>query len=392
MMSKAHICMVSDQPLANILPTLVPELKPDTVYLLTSEQQRQKGNGEAQKNVFSHLGITAEIIPIGSAFNLEEVQKVVQQLIDSHPQQQLLLNATGGTKPMSIAAYELCYSADIRVFYLQSEQIIWLNPLQDESMSLSQSLSLSDYLNAHDIEVTDYVTNKVPQARSELAGIWAKRARKHSQPYARLNYYAQQASNDRLTATLDAKDNKGNGLSVILDELERLQMLQQQAAQITFADEDARFFANGGWLEEWLFSELMQLKQKYPTITSVARSVSVELHNQQTQQPVRNELDVIAIVNNRLWVFECKTKRMQGKHQPRGENEAQHMIYKLAGLMKSLGGLRTCGCVVSFNALSDYDKARAELFDIGTIDGRNLAELRSQLAQLLGLRAHASHQ
>ena len=61
------------------------------------------------------------------------------------------------------------------------------------------------------------------------------------------------------------------------------------------------------------------------------------------------------------------------------------MIYKLAGLMKSLGGLRTKGCVVSFNELRDQEKSRADLFDIAVIDGKNLKHLRSQLCTVLKL-------
>jgi len=84
-----------------------------------------------------------------------------------------------------------------------------------------------------------------------------------------------------------------------------------------------------------------------------------------------------------MWVFECKT-RTYGNFSTHGEE----MIYKLAGIMRNMGGIRTRGCVVSFNALRDIEKSRADLLNIDVVDGRNLRKnsFRSKLVQIFGLK------
>ncbi len=386
--------MVSDQPLANILPLLNKAIKPNIAYLLTSKQQANKNHHKTQADIMKRLGVKqVKTINIDNAFDLEEIQKKVQLIINQHQQDNILLNATGGTKPMSIAAYELCFSDNIDVFYLQGSNIIWLNPINKAPLPIESSLPLHNFLLAHQINIIDKDDTKISQTRQSLAKTWAGRGEKHTKIFATLNYYAAQANNNKLSAQVKPSDWETD-LHYLLEELEHENMLNITQEHIKFTDENTRFFANGGWLEEHVFNTLLTLQQSHPEITSVARSVKIKLplakEPRHLKNKENNELDVIAIVNNQLWVFECKTKKMRSSNHNNQHNEddSQHMIYKLAGLMKSLGGLRTKGCVVSFNQIADIHKTRAQLFDITCIDSKNIKDLKSKLAQLL---IHSSH-
>lgn len=392
-MRNIHICLVSAQPLINILPALAPSLQPDLVYLLTSKQQ--VSNADHQSQVLKELGIATEAKHFDDAYDLEAIQALVEDILQQHPDDQLMLNATGGTKPMSIAAYESFYFADAAdnerpVFYFQDDHVIWLHPQNREPLHLEQTLTLRQFLRAHGLQVTDENSKKVPQRLAELAASWARRAEKHRTLYGTLNYLAAKAANT-LKTDCSSQISSNRDFDNLIYELEQKQLLSYNPKNrlMTFPDEEARFFVNGGWLEEHLFSVLTELQQDYPEkISAVSRSISVEFINptpRQQQRQVRNELDVIAIVNHQMWVFECKTKKLNSRNQ-QGENDAQGMIYKLAGMMKSLGGLRTTGCVISFDKISDYDKSRAELFDIRTIDGANLKNLKSLLSGMLRLK------
>ncbi len=159
----------------------------------------------------------------------------------------------------------------------------------------------------------------------------------------------------------------------------------QDSEQYKFKDESTRQFVNGGWLEARIFDELKSLRNEYRQIAASARNVTVQHRAGATRSAVRNELDVIALIHHQMWVFECKTGRFHPNSGRSDRRGGEDMVYKLAGTMKNLGGLRTRGCVVSFNPLRDVEKSRADLLDIAVIDGGNLANLRSKLVTTLGL-------
>ncbi len=394
---KAHICFVSDQPLPNILPILSEQMKPEKVYLLCSDQQSKKGHGESQKAVLEHHGVKVRIVPVTDAFDMDNIEAAVDELIEQHGPGEIAFNATGGTKLMSIAAFERCQCKDVSVFYVQTPDIIWL-PRQEDNRDMripySSSLKLKDFLLAHGVDLHDEENAPIDERHRELARFWANRAEKYASAYSALNYYAANAEKD-LSFNVSLQDRKQPPppyLENLLEELEHEKWItfhktgNKDQKSYKFKDEKARLFVNGGWLEMWVFHELqsIQQKQKYPQISIVTRNVQVQQRPGSTRKPVKNELDVVAIVNHRMWVFECKTSRL-GK--PQDKREGEQMIYKLAGTMKNMGGLRTQGCVVSFNRLRDEEKSRAELLEIKVIDGHNLHDLKSRLVTTLELKA-----
>ena len=55
---------------------------------------------------------------------------------------------------------------------------------------------------------------------------------------------------------------------------------------------------------------------------------------------VRNELDVAILVNNRLFVIECKNRRVK-KNDNLAHEAVNAALYKLADLQNSIAGART---------------------------------------------------
>ena len=387
---KAHICFVSDQPLPNILPVLHEDMKPEKVYLLCSEQQAKQGNGEAQKAVLEHKGVTVEVVEVADAYDMEHIETAVNELINNHQPDEIVFNATGGTKLMSIAAFEQCLCGGIGVFYVQTPDVLWLNAPgsgSEEKPVITESLSLSDFLKAHGVDLLESEISPIVEPLKSLACSWANRAGESEweSRYGAINYYARKASEDEsLAFSVPSNEQHGNLLK-LLGELECNNLIEFiEGEKHRFKDEASRQFANGGWLEAWVFDELQSLRTNHPQISVVARNVTVQQRPGSTRSDVKNELDVVAVVSHRMWVFECKTARFQGPQPDRRSGE--EMVYKLASTMKNMGGLRTQGCVVSFNSLRNVEKSRAELLEIEVIDGSNLKDLRSKLVQALGLK------
>ena len=68
-----HLCLVSDQPVPNLLPVLQPETRPDKVVLAVSERMREKAEwlaGEIKKRQ-----IAVEHLPLVDAYQLTKLQE-----------------------------------------------------------------------------------------------------------------------------------------------------------------------------------------------------------------------------------------------------------------------------------------------------------------------------
>lgn len=138
--------------------------------------------------------------------------------------------------------------------------------------------------------------------------------------------------------------------------------------QLQFADERSRAFVNGVWLEEFVFSEINKLRNKLPEIQDVARSVEVQWNFGKSK--VSNELDVVFLANNQLYIIECKTRNFS--EQPKNSTNT---LYKLDALVTKIGGQTAKGMVASYGQFNDYNKERAALMDLKLCEGENLLEV-----------------
>ncbi|MCW1890093.1 DUF1887 family protein [Vibrio chagasii] len=93
---------------------------------------------------------------------------------------------------------------------------------------------------------------------------------------------------------------------------------------LTFANEDARRFSNGEWLETLVHSTVKQIKT---TCQPFGAAAGCSRYTRQLgEREVRNELDVASVVNNKLHIIECKTKGMR--------DDGDDTLYKLESLKR----------------------------------------------------------
>ncbi len=146
MSKQAMVCLISKEAMANALPVL--EYRPDMVFLAaTNEQTRNAGY---LKEFFAKKGIQSEIITGMDAYHPEPNKNVMNALFNNYPDYTFTLNSTGGTKIMSLAAYESFSSSGKRVVYCNTpgREIITL-PEGKVDKTLTVELSAEDYLTAY---------------------------------------------------------------------------------------------------------------------------------------------------------------------------------------------------------------------------------------------------
>lgn len=365
-----HLILVSAQPIPNLTPILDDTLRPKKVVMLVSPDMQERSN--ALENIYKPRGISVERCLITDPWNASCISDQVMDIVAKYPDGGIALNATGGTKLMSIAAYEVFRSENLPIFYIHPEhdRLIWLSPKQPD-IDLSDRLKLKEYLMAYgansvDIADPSGVTAPIRQLTQDiLQGISL-----YAGELGTINYLAYQANNPKLTCEIEAGPQSKPLLWELLELFETAGLCKINGHSLRFTDENARFITNGGWLEMHTYGLCLNLK-KTLGLQDVACNITIN------RQPagrtvVKNEIDIGLIKANRLHLIECKTQRFK-------EDKDADVLYKLDSLRDLIGGLQGRAMLVSFNHLDKTSRARAKELNIELCCQTELQNLQNHL-------------
>jgi hypothetical protein len=153
-MSTTHLCLVSDQPLPNLLPTLCPDLACKQVILLATPPMKDRSASLASV-IYKH-GIQPVQLATQS-HDLVEFRRQITLLLGDYPE--AILNATGGLKTMSIVAFDVFRDGGRPAFYVERDnRLIWLSPADRPGQKLPGVLCLDDYFAAFSQKIEEKST------------------------------------------------------------------------------------------------------------------------------------------------------------------------------------------------------------------------------------------
>ncbi len=376
-----HVCLVSDQPTPNLIPLLDQTLKPEAVILVVSPGMQERARH--LREILQVRQIQVSEWPLASPWRLDEIQDRMLELLEQHrplvKAKTIGLNVTGGTKVMSIAAYEAFRTDKLPIFYVHPErdQVNWLYPHGQAAHELADRVNIPTFLQAHGTQVESQKDN-APRRFLEVGEQLVMAIERYGKALGTLNWLASTA--DHQLKTPPVSQDHGD-LKTLIDLFEQHGFLRRQKGRLHFQDEDARFFANGGWLEFLVFDAVRRLRKDDPHIQDFARSVNIQ--REEANKTVKNELDVVFLRNNRLHVIECKTARFRGGQD---ESKAADALYKLDTLTELAGGLQARGMLVSFQDLDGSHRTRAADLNIHICAGHQLRNLQAHLKQFIAGR------
>lgn len=368
-----HVCLVSAQATPNLTPALDDVLKPRRMVLVTSpDMQRQ---ADALATVVRRRGISVEQLDIANAYDYAGIEDALLGWLSTHESEDVALNVTGGTKLMAMAAQAVFGGNGKPIFYVNAEtdEVLFLG---DRGLKhrLDARVKLRDYLEAHGYGLP---TNPArPDIRAELRDLADRlidRVESAGGALGQLNWLAQEAKNSLRSPPQDERQRDSIALREVIDLFVDAKVLKSVEDRLVFADEAARAFANGGWLEfhiHRVLSDLAPLEK----ITDHALNLGVVAPDGRT----RNELDAAFLHGNRLHIVETKASNLAAAGSS-GDDKATEAIYKLETLLK-LGGLRTRAMLVDYRGkLTAADKARAAASHIRVVSGAQLKQLKGEL-------------
>ncbi len=374
-----HICLVSQQAAANLLPALDPALKPQKIVLVvTRKMQNQAAHLQA---VLKESGIKVERLELHNEHDSDQIANQLGDL-DEHLQgDSVTLNITGGTKLMSVAAQLAADALGWSMFYVDADtdQAIWFSPKEKPPQKLQEQLRLRHYLRSYGFDLADKPQRpQASAAQKTLTQNLVTQVGSLEDAITTLNALAQDAENRRsLSVQLNAWQLDSRSLDVLLRDFEHADALTLKGDRLHFASEAARDFVKGGWLE---LHAIQAVHEVTGPLSIRDKAANLELID--TVSGTRNELDIAFMAHNRLFVIECKTARIdrpQGGDAHANTPKANDTLFKLSDNCRRIGGLGTRGMLLTYRKLRDPEMQLARALGITVVAGADIARLPEKL-------------
>ena len=377
---KTHICLVSQNEEFNITPALHSNFKPDNVLLIHPTWFRQKAENIAE--VFHRHQIKTRFLEIKDKKDTVKITEQVNQAIDNilnqykpDPQDNkvspLVLNVTGGSQLLGIICYEIFTERKLPAFYVNkaSDRLYFL-PLKDQNsyqFDLEDRLKLRDYLLAYGIKPVNEMNphEQIPKNHQKVCHELIYQLDKYQKSLGKFNYYASQTGKN-FQSKITPSDRHDKRFMALVRLFTDMDIIRYDGKLFDFKNEQNRFFCNGGWLEEYVFTELRSLKKQL-MIQDIVMGLEIEL-----PCGSKNELDVAFMANNRFYLIECKTKRYNG------HTAGNNTLYKL-DTIKHYGSPQSKALLVSYHKLTHSNRRRASDYQLTIISAYQIKHLKQHI-------------
>ncbi|MGF1756216.1 DUF1887 family protein [Vibrio makurazakiensis] len=370
-----HVGIIDQDPIRLVTPLL--DDRTTSTHIVFIGDKTQETMYLRLHSVLAKRDITSEFFQIPTAANTSLIKQAIEILAQDLKArgEEVKLNASCGLRHRLLSVYEVFRTYHWPIFVVEpnSDKLCWLYPNDREDAQVQDNITISDYLTVFGAR-GEFSSYEVPPQLDEklytLGERWASNALELGPGLATLNYLATTCRKEqKLDVELSEKQQGYRELNMLISDLVEVQIASYDNGILTFANEDARRFSNGEWLETLVHSTVKQIQDDLPTIQD--RSLNVQVYRQLGEREVRNELDVASVVNNKLHIIECKTKGMR--------DDGDDTLYKLESLRDLLGGLQARAMLVSFRPLRHNDITRAEDLGLALIGPDELKDLKTHL-------------
>jgi len=337
------VSLVSDQTIPNILAIL--HFKPDTLLFLSTQQMERKKKIEAILETSRKRGLNFKNYKrlIVNQDSIKDCMDKLQQWAEKESIQdyEITVNLTGGTKIMAIGTYEFFRHYPCQMIYIPIPKNEFIVPHPPKSImpptKLEFRLGVIEYLTAYGLSVLN-------QQKAEEQGEKAvNRFEKTAFIYD--NYIEIKDLLKFLCSELRSlekgtinKLKKGRVIafkSIYNQKLNGREKDFLRNWKFDITSKDGRFeiscslnydllkYLTGGWLEEYVYTILCDLKTK--GITDV--QINLQLISPKGTQ---NEFDVMFTYENALYFVECKSLDQE-------YDIGQGILYKTGALQTEFG-------------------------------------------------------
>uniref|UniRef100_A0A7C4QLT8 DUF1887 family protein n=1 Tax=Schlesneria paludicola TaxID=360056 RepID=A0A7C4QLT8_9PLAN len=324
---KVLLCLLSEQHVPNLLA--VHHYQPDQLVLVESTTMEKR---RASCNFLKALQIggldyesRTRIAPLDAEDDLAAIRKALQSAYGRCPSGDWIANATGGTKPMSIATYEFFKALGGKIVYTNLNRPAEIMNLGDGTIETCRhQLTIKEFLAGYGFEsrkADDKIAEAESRAKSEL---WSQSA----------TLLARHCSNEKILSLDDGDRKKARDRGAELtndqfafpcDELRRMWLGDGDRRKLSKYDVE---FLTGGWLEVF-FWNLLRQHAELLGVWDVRLGLEVGRCGDQSG----NDFDVSFMHDHGLVMMECKSGSQD--HDP-----GTDILYKVEAVTRQFRALR----------------------------------------------------
>ena len=369
-MSELHLCIATGQNAANFIP--LKQLEAQEVRILETPTMAARHSGANLQTALKPYCAQIKRLDFDDA-TPERIKASALAVANALDGRDVVFHVTGGTKLMVLALHEQLKllasgAGSLRILYAdtQHQALDWLDDTPRQ-VPMQDVLTLDDLLRVRGYRSTSDTRPAKDQQRAADRAVVSRYLGEQAQAlrgfFSTLAYKASLASESGALA--QRLDYPPGGVPAKLLTLASKQGLLEWGTgdiNLVFNDRDsARFFA-GGWTEEYVFLKMTGLFKpgQYALNVKVKQNLSKS----------ENEVDAIAVKNNRALLIECKSGR---------QDKAQEAIYKLGQVVRQVGGLMAKGLYVSAQPVTEPDRGRAKEYGVDVLAGEDLQTVSTYL-------------
>ena len=322
------LCLVSEQRMQNVIPLFHANFQFSRVILVASGENSRVNPRFARiaEDLAGAVRERAHCIlwdaPVDPMVP-NQTEAICREVIERYGgAKQVTINFTGGTKPMSIGAYQAGLATGCEMIYIdtQKEQIfcyhngsLHLEPFQLSSISVSQILALHGKpINPH------WTLTKQPNEmeRQITQTVFLSRANLLPQLLNLQNVLRVVPRNADQEKNLPVEQTDGFG--GLMSLLEQAGAVRRDASTFVIGHRTCQYL-DGGWLEQYV-AHALSVDGRFADVAGNLQLAGVE-----------NELDVACTLNGKLAIIECKSGKIEG-------GQGTQMVNRLRALKDSLAG------------------------------------------------------
>ncbi|NUO09841.1 MAG: DUF1887 family protein [Candidatus Brocadia sp.] len=357
-MKRILVSLVSEQTIPNILA--IYHFKPDGLLFVSTKKMEDDGKTTAILKTLEKLGFKYESKPIiVQEDSILDCHKQINKWIEGKEDAEFIVNLTGGTKIMSIAAYEHFKDYSSKMVYIPIPKNEFIVPFPKKTPGLPTKLDLkltvTQYMIAYGLKIIN---------ESKLKGY-------HEEAYKRKDLSEWIVKNygdfkntlswlsDKLRPNRDKKEfyfeDTFQGMTQgEIQFFSRFGFKNENGAISKKLERSEIIYLTGGWLEEFCFNTI--LKWHCYGIDDVV--IGLQLRNSQGRD---NEFDVMFTKDNALYFVECKSLDQH-------EDKNAAALYKVGALQREFGlrvesfFVTTSPYILKDGKVKESVQARAEQF------------------------------
>ncbi len=327
-MKKLLVSLVSDQTIPNV--QLIKEFRNETnKYLfITTEGMEKKGTRES---IIKACQLEKETLlnPVKvDPFSFDDMEEQLDK-VDFEEFEKVIVNLTGGTKVMTLGAFDYFKEVGADIYYLtgQDDTLIKVSPGRKKNVErVESSVNVKEYLTSYGFDLIESKPSNISSQYTEKifeifnGGVFNK----YGETLKELRIEGRKRNNTSIDKIKD--------LRTFLEEIEFPLSNDDKISKL-----EAKYLT-GEWFEEFVTKKL----QNELGVADEYISTGLEITKQNRKgEAVPNEMDVVLVWKNRIHTIECKTSVFFEEIQPDGTSKTKSIIgetlYKSDSLQKGLG-------------------------------------------------------